>query len=58
MIDSDRDRADLKLWFDELWQEPELVENVKDQVLKYLVQLYVDHSPEFIYFKTLFHVDH
>ncbi len=58
VIDSDRDRADLKLWFDELWQDPELVENVKDQVLKYLAQLYVDHSPEFIYFKTLFHVDH
>jgi SNF2 family DNA or RNA helicase len=24
--------------------------------LEYLAQLYVDHSPEFIYFKTLFHV--
>jgi len=56
VIDSDRDRADLKLWFDELWQDAALVEDVKAQVLDYLTQLYVDHSPEFIYFKTLFHV--
>jgi SNF2 family DNA or RNA helicase len=33
-----------------------LVEDVKAKVLEYLAQLYVDHSPEFIYFKTLFHV--
>ena len=56
VVDSDRDRADLKVWFDELWQDTALVEDVKTQVLDYLAQLYVDHSPEFIYFKTLFHV--
>ncbi|MDD5479143.1 helicase-related protein [Rhodoferax sp.] len=56
VIDSDRDRTDLKAWFDELWQDTTLVQDVKTQVLDYLAQLYVDHSPEFIYFKTLFHV--
>ena len=28
----------------------------KAEVLRYLEQLYVNHAPEFIYFKTLFHV--
>ena len=56
VVDSDRDRADLKLWFDELWDDTTLVEDVKARVLEYLAQLYVDHAPEFIYFKTLFHV--
>lgn len=56
VVDSDRDRADLKAWFDELWQDTTLVEDVKTQVLDYLAQLYVDHSPEFVYFKTLFHI--
>jgi superfamily II DNA or RNA helicase/alpha-D-ribose 1-methylphosphonate 5-triphosphate synthase subunit PhnG len=56
VVDSDRDRADLKAWFDELWSDASLVEDVKAKVLEYLAQLYVDHSPEFIYFKTLFHV--
>jgi superfamily II DNA or RNA helicase len=57
IVDSDRDRADLKSWFDELWtNETGLVENVKDQVLKYLEKLYLENDPEFIYFKTLFHI--
>ena len=56
VVDSDRDRTDLKAWFDELWSDSALVEDVKAKVLEYLAQLYVDHSPEFIYFKTLFHV--
>jgi hypothetical protein len=57
IVDNDRDRADLKAWFNELWDDNTgLVENVKDQVLKYLEQLYVENEPEFIYFKTLFHI--
>ena len=34
----------------------ELVEDVKDEVLRYLEQHYVNHAPEFIYFKTLYHI--
>ncbi|MCB1668021.1 MAG: DEAD/DEAH box helicase family protein [Pseudomonadales bacterium] len=56
IVDSDRDRAELKSWFDEIWQDEELVVDVKNEVLRYLEQLYVNHSPEFIYFKTLYHV--
>lgn len=56
IVDSDRDRADLKAWFDDIWGDDKLVEDVKEEVLTYLSQLYVNHSPEFIYFKTLFHV--
>lgn len=56
-IDSDRDRADLYAWFQEIWNdESGLVEDVKDEVLKYLEQLYVENDPEFIYYKTLYHI--
>ena len=56
IVDSDRDRADLKCWFDDIWGDKKLVEDVKDEVLRYLEQLYVNHTPEFIYFKTLYHI--
>ena len=56
IVDSDRDRADLKNWFDDIWKDKQLVADVKDDVLRYLEQLYVNHAPEFIYFKTLYHV--
>ena len=56
VIDGDRDRAELKAWFDQIWADAALVEDVKPKVLEYLAQLYVDHAPEFVYFKTLFHV--
>ena len=57
VIDSDRDRQELKQWFDGIWNDTTgLVEDVKDDVLKYLAQLYAENEPEFIYFKTLFHI--
>ncbi len=52
----DRDRADLKNWFYEIWNNDQLVEDVKDDVLSYLEQLYQENSPEFIYYKTLYHI--
>ena len=55
-VNDSRDRNDLKAWFDEVWNDELLVEDVKGEVLKYLAQLYQNHSPEFIYFKTLFHI--
>ena len=55
-VADDRDRSDLKLWFDELWNDKNRVEDVKDEVLSYLNQLYQNHDPEFIYYKTLFHL--
>lgn len=56
VVDSDRDRADLKNWFENLWNDDNLVEDVKDEVLQYLAQVYQNHPPEFIYYKTLYHV--
>jgi len=56
VVDSNRDRRELKEWFEEIWNSDRLVEDVKADVLSYLAQLYQDNSPEFIYFKTLFHL--
>ena len=56
IVDNERDQNDLKAWFDDLWNNDKLVEDVKAKVLLYLEQLYVDPAPEFVYFKTLFHI--
>jgi SNF2 family DNA or RNA helicase len=55
LVNDRRDLADLRLWFDELWDSKH-VTDVKAEVLNYLSQIYSDHYPEFIYFKTLFHL--
>lgn len=55
-VTDDRDRNDLKSWFYEIWNNNELVEDIKDDVLAYLEQLYQENSPEFIYYKTLYHI--
>ena len=40
IIDSDRDRQALKEWFDSIWDDKTgLVEDVKEQVLKYLAEV-------------------
>jgi len=56
IVDGNRDRQELKQWFDELWTSQTLVADVKQDVLNYLKQLYENNSPEFIYYKTLFHI--
>ncbi|OQW92352.1 MAG: ATP-dependent helicase [Beggiatoa sp. IS2] len=56
IIDSDRDRHDLKNWFDELWNNKALVKDVKAEVLDYLQRLYADNTPQFIYYKTIYHI--
>ncbi len=58
-VDSKRDRQDLLLWFNKLWNnqmEDVEVADVKKEVLEYLRQLYLDYSPEFVYYKTLYHL--
>ena len=55
-VNDSRDRRDLRDWFNQLWENRELVEDVKDDVLRYLEQLYRDNAPEFVYFKTLYHL--
>lgn len=56
VVDSDRDKQDLKLWFEESWNNQNLVEDVKEEVISYLNKLYQDNAPEFIYYKTLYHL--
>ena len=53
-VDSNRDRQDLKAWFDEIWDDEKLVEDVKEQVLAKLAQIGKDHAPELVYYKTLY----
>ena len=53
-VDSNRDRTDLKTWFDEIWNNDKLVEDVKEIVLAKLKQIGQDHPPELIYYKTLY----
>lgn len=56
VVNDRRDLVDLQAWFAELWDDATLVEDVRAQVLHYLEQLYTNHAPQFIYFKTLFHL--
>ncbi|MCP5535813.1 MAG: ATP-dependent helicase [Akkermansiaceae bacterium] len=56
VVDSDRDRRDLKAWFDETWNDDSLTKDVKDEVLTYLNRLAQPNSPEFIYYLTLYHL--
>lgn len=51
-----RDLQDLQRWFKEVWDDSILTQDVKAEVLNYLEQHYADNAPEFIYFKTLFHL--
>ncbi len=56
IVDSDRDRDDLLAWFNELWSDEELTDDVRDEVLERLERHYRHNSPEFAYFKTLYHL--
>lgn len=56
-VADDRDRQDLLNWFDEIWNDDSgMVEDVKEEVLKYLAKLYASNAPKFIYYKTLYHL--
>ena len=50
------DRESLLQWFDELWHDEELTHDAKQDVLDALERLGKDYSPEFVYYKTLYHV--
>lgn len=56
IVDSNRDRQELKQWFMEVWNDDKLVNDVKEDVLLYLRKLYTNQSPQFIYYLTLFHL--
>ncbi|MBR6296005.1 MAG: DEAD/DEAH box helicase family protein [Treponema sp.] len=57
IVDSDRQKEELKGWFDSIWNDTTgLVKDVKDEVLKYLELLYKENEPELVYFKTLYEI--
>ncbi|MDO8721947.1 MAG: helicase-related protein [Syntrophales bacterium] len=56
IVTDDRDRTALLTWFDSLWNDTNLVEDVKDAVLKELARLHANQSPQFIYYLTLFNL--
>lgn len=61
IVNDNRDMKALKDWFELIWKdgmEKVNIEDVKEKVLEYLQEIYVDKSPEFIYFKTLYHIFH
>ena len=54
-----RDQAERRLlmdWFDELWNDGDVTKDVKAEVLAALERLGLPYAPEFVYYKTLFHV--
>lgn len=46
----------IKVLFDGLWNNPDMVEEVTEQVVAQVETLYRENSPEFIYFLTLYHL--
>ena len=56
IVDSNRDRHELKQWFKEVWDDERLVKDVKEDVLLDLRRLYANQSPQLIYYLTLFHL--
>ena len=56
VANDDRDRIDLLAWFNERWEDDNLTEDVREDVLKELKRLYSNQAPDFIYYLTLFHI--
>ena len=50
------DRQALLRWFDDLWRDESLTRDAKPDVLAALERLGRPYAPEFVYYKTLFHV--
>ncbi len=46
--------AELQEWFDCIWADDSLTEDVKQQVLDALARIGKEHAPELIYYKTLY----
>ncbi len=55
-IRSEEERKALQRWFDGLWSDQDLTYDAKADVLAALEHLGRPYAPEFVYYKTLFHV--
>ncbi|RBP04960.1 helicase-related protein [Rossellomorea aquimaris] len=43
-------------WFNEAWKNDTIVEEVKEEVLERIATIYENHSPEFLYYVTLYNI--
>ncbi|MCM3618441.1 SNF2-related protein [Sutcliffiella horikoshii] len=43
-------------WFNEAWKNDAIVEEVKEEVLERIAAIYENHSPEFLYYVTLYNI--
>ena len=53
---TETDSQALAVWFNDLWNDEDRVEDVKARVLEKLNDLGKNQSPQFIYYKTLYHI--
>ena len=56
LIGSAEERDALREWFDALWTDDDLTRDAKQEVLAALARLGAAYAPEFVYYKTLFHI--
>jgi len=47
---------ELLSFFDEIWENTQLVEDVKEELLSRILNLYKENTPEFMYFVTLYNL--
>ena len=50
------DRRALARWFDRIWADDSLTRDARQEVLDALERLGREYAPEFVYYKTLFHI--
>lgn len=43
-------------WFNDVWKNEAIVEEVQDEVLERIAAIYENHSPEFLYYVTLYNI--
>ena len=55
-VREEADRTALLRWFNRLWSDEGLTRDAKAEVLAALERLGAAYAPEFVYYKTLFHV--
>ena len=56
LIGDPKERTTLQEWFNRLWSDDKLTRDAKQEVLAALERLHTPYSPEFVYYKTLFHI--
>ncbi len=56
LVENSQETKEFLAIFDEIWNNPSIVENVKDNILQALENIFQDKSPQFLYFITLYNI--